>query len=91
MGVRPSPRCGVPINNLWYADEVGITADNLKDLQRHINSINQIGNEYGLRINTTKMYTLPNVYEITQYICETIFLGKSDEHKEGKKFTIKKP
>lgn len=45
---------GISINNLRYADDTAILADNIQDLQDMVNLINVAGREYGLTINTNK-------------------------------------
>jgi len=43
---------GIPINN---ADDTAILAENIQELQTTLNAINEIGKEYGLNINVSKM------------------------------------
>lgn len=43
---------GFPINNIRYADDTAILANDLEDLQHILNKINTTGKEYGLIINT---------------------------------------
>lgn len=45
---------GIPINNLRYADDTAILADNIEDLQATINAINTIGKDFGLDVNISK-------------------------------------
>lgn len=51
MGIKIN---GIPINNLRYADDTAILADNIEDLQAIINAINAKGKEFGLNININK-------------------------------------
>ncbi|XP_071653567.1 uncharacterized protein [Temnothorax longispinosus] len=46
---------GIPINNLRYADDTAILAENIQDLQTILNAINKVGKEYGLNINISKI------------------------------------
>ena len=45
---------GQAINNIQYADDTVILADNIDNLSRIMNNILEISNEYGLKINTKK-------------------------------------
>lgn len=42
---------GIPINNIRYADDTIIIAENIDDLQRLMNKMVEYGQEYGLTIN----------------------------------------
>lgn len=45
---------GVYINNIRYADDSILIADNIEDLQQMIDELNRIGTNYGLKINSNK-------------------------------------
>lgn len=45
---------GKPINNIRYADDTVILAENIEDLQSMVNRTNQISEEYGLKMNLKK-------------------------------------
>nr|CAH7712302.1 unnamed protein product [Callosobruchus chinensis] len=46
---------GIPINNnIRYADDTAIIADNANDLQTLLNSVNETSQQRGLKINTNK-------------------------------------
>lgn len=45
---------GIPINNIRYADDTIIMAENIEDLQRLMNRIVECGQEYGLTMNIKK-------------------------------------
>lgn len=45
---------GIPINNIRYADDTVILADNANDLQILLNKVNSESQRLGLNINTTK-------------------------------------
>nr|CAH7716432.1 unnamed protein product [Callosobruchus chinensis]CAH7751816.1 unnamed protein product [Callosobruchus chinensis] len=45
---------GIPINNIRYADDTAIIADNANDLQTLLNSVNEASQQRGLKINTNK-------------------------------------
>ena len=45
---------GVLINNIRYADDIVIIADNMADLQELLNDVNKAGVELGLNINAKK-------------------------------------
>lgn len=45
---------GIPVNNIRYADDTIIIAENIDDLQRLMNRIAECGQEYGLTMNAKK-------------------------------------
>nr|CAH7735352.1 unnamed protein product [Callosobruchus chinensis] len=45
---------GIPINNIRYADDTAIIADNANDLQTLLNSVNEASQQRSLKINTNK-------------------------------------
>lgn len=45
---------GERLNNIRYADDTVIFADNMNSLQQLINRINDVSNQYGLKININK-------------------------------------
>lgn len=45
---------GIPINNIRYADDTAILANNLEDLQILLNKLNECGEQFGLHINVAK-------------------------------------
>ena len=45
---------GTPINNIRYADDTAIIADNANDLQTLLNTVNEASQQRGLKINTGK-------------------------------------
>lgn len=45
---------GKPINNIRYADDTAILANNLEDLQNMLDRIVEVGVQFGLRINIAK-------------------------------------
>lgn len=49
---------GIPINNLRYADDTVLLAENEEDLQDIVNEINQVGLTYGMKINAKKTKTM---------------------------------
>jgi len=47
---------GIPINNLWYANNIAILAQNIQKLQTTLYAINEIGKEYVLNnVKQTKL------------------------------------
>ena len=51
MGIKVN---GIPINNIRYADDTAIIADNANDMQTLINAVNEASQRIGLKINTNK-------------------------------------
>ena len=51
---------GIPINNLRYADDTAILAENIENLQLLVSTVNQATTEYGYTINIgkTKLITV---------------------------------
>ena len=45
---------GKPINNIRYADDTAILANNLEDLQDILDRVTEVGEQFGLSINITK-------------------------------------
>uniref|UniRef100_A0A8D9DVR2 Craniofacial development protein 2 n=1 Tax=Cacopsylla melanoneura TaxID=428564 RepID=A0A8D9DVR2_9HEMI len=45
---------GTPVNNLRYADDTVLLAENIEDLQRMLNKVMEASEEYGLTLNTKK-------------------------------------
>nr|CAH7733485.1 unnamed protein product [Callosobruchus chinensis] len=51
MGITAN---GIPINNIRYADDTAIIAENANDLQTLLNSVNEASQQRGLNVNTNK-------------------------------------
>lgn len=45
---------GIPVNNIRYADDTAVLADNANDLQTLLNQVNEASERLGLRINISK-------------------------------------